>query len=183
MVLLEDSIWILSSLELDLCFHILEQRHLSILPVEETDAPLDQRMLNGFLHLTQLGLLEPTDSGYRPTALLTERMQPLITADVLFSLTDGRQSLVGFFGPDGCATLVPKADAPSLYALATFPLPELEQALEDWCGTAAAAVTLTLMTPENAVLAQEQIEPDEIKTVPAAVSALLKLHTTGSPAS
>ena len=50
MELTENSTWILSAMELNLCLHMLGAAQRTVLPVAESEQPLGRRMLNSFLY-------------------------------------------------------------------------------------------------------------------------------------
>ena len=65
MELTENSTWILPALELNLCLRMLGAQQRMILPVAENDLPLERRMLDSFLYLMELGLVEPEGENFR----------------------------------------------------------------------------------------------------------------------
>ena len=62
MELTEHSVWILPALELNLCLQMLGAGERQVLPVARTDTPLNHRMLNSFLYLLELGLVDDVDA-------------------------------------------------------------------------------------------------------------------------
>ena len=77
MELTEHSVWILPALELNLCLQMLGAGERQVLPVARTDTPLDHRMLNSFLYLLELGLVETEGARFRPSQKLRRRLEPV----------------------------------------------------------------------------------------------------------
>ena len=105
MELSERTNWYLSAMELTLCLRILGQAERTILPVAESEQPLAHRMLDGFLHLAEIGLLEGANGAYRPTALLKARLLPAAEPERSLILPDGKAPLAVYFR-GGAATVI-----------------------------------------------------------------------------
>lgn len=86
MKLENDSKWILSEVELQLCARVLGQRDWSLAQVRENGAPIEQRLLNAFLHLCDLGLLLPGERGFRAAENLKNRFAPILSPTLSVSL-------------------------------------------------------------------------------------------------
>lgn len=78
MELSEQAAWILTAVELNICIKLLGRNDWTDFPVSYTARPLDRRILDNFLHLTQLGLLEPAGSGYRVAGAMKKRLAPAV---------------------------------------------------------------------------------------------------------
>lgn len=70
----QENNWILSAVEVNLCVNILGRQEWNGFPVQETEQPLQQRILEGFFKLAERGLLESTPTGYRAAAAMRQRM-------------------------------------------------------------------------------------------------------------
>ncbi len=97
MELTENSVWILPALELNLCLQMLGAGERQVLPVAETDTPLDHRMLNSFLYLLELGLVETEGDRFRPSQRLRRRMEPIAFPRQILRLGDGTDAVLAAY--------------------------------------------------------------------------------------
>ena len=101
MELTENSNWILPALEMNLCLRMLGAQQRMILPVAENDLPLERRMLDSFLYLMELGLVEPEGENFRPTARMRARLDPIAHPRGVLKLGSGGNALLAvYFGKD-----------------------------------------------------------------------------------
>ena len=63
----QNSNWVLSAIELRLAMQIFGKPDWAEVPVFEDGRSLEQRMLEAFVHMAEIGFLEYTPSGYRST--------------------------------------------------------------------------------------------------------------------
>lgn len=78
MELTEQAAWILSAVELNICINLLGRSDWADFPASYSSRSLNKRMLDSFLHLVQIGLIEPSDSGYRAAKTMKERLDPAV---------------------------------------------------------------------------------------------------------
>lgn len=76
MELTEQAAWILSAVELNICIKLLGRNDWTDFPVSYSSHSLHRRMLDNFLHLARIGLVEPGDSGYRAAEAMKKRLDP-----------------------------------------------------------------------------------------------------------
>ena len=131
MELTEHSVWILPALELNLCLQILGAGERQVLPVAETDTPLDHRMLNSFLYLLELGLVETEGARFRPSEKLRRRLEPVASPRQILRLGDGTEFVLAAYLGEDAITLaeVQGEDGQSCRLSAVTPA-ELAEALE-----------------------------------------------------
>ena len=155
MKLTEQSNWLLSSLELALCLRMFGPEPREAIPVAVSQQPLPRRMLDAFLHLTEIGLLAYSDGAYRPTELLRKRLLPVAEPERILLLSDAEGATTVYFragervilervGADGQTCRIRSADDDALTeallerigeALPARPAVELREAdgtLRDW---------------------------------------------------
>lgn len=109
MKLENDSKWILTDLELQLCARILGRTDWSLTQVRENGAPLEQRFLNAFLHLCDLGLLQPGQKGFRAAECLKERFAPILSPKFTVSVQSG-ESLFTLYGNEDKVAFLERRD-------------------------------------------------------------------------
>ena len=131
MELTEHSVWILPALELNLCLQMLGAGERQVLPVAETDTPLDHRMLNSFLYLLELGLVETEGARFRPSEKLRRRLEPVASPRQILRLGDGTEFVLAAYLGEDAITLaeVQGEDGQSCRLSAVTPA-ELAEALE-----------------------------------------------------
>ena len=131
MELTEHSVWILPALELNLCLQMLGAGERQVLPVAETDTPLDHRMLNSFLYLLELGLVETEGARFRPSEKLRRRLEPVASPRQILRLGDGTEFVLAAYLGEDAITLaeVQGEDGQSCRLSAVTP-GELAEALE-----------------------------------------------------
>lgn len=131
MELTEHSVWILPALELNLCLQMLGAGERQVLPVAETDTPLDHRMLNSFLYLLELGLVETEGARFRPSEKLRRRLEPVASPRQILRLGDGTEFVLAAYLGEDAVTLaeVQGEDGQSCRLSAVTPA-ELAEALE-----------------------------------------------------
>ena len=76
MELTEQAAWILSAVELNICINLLGRSDWTDFPVSYSSHSLHRRMLDNFLHLARIGLVEPGGSGYRAAEAMKKRLDP-----------------------------------------------------------------------------------------------------------
>lgn len=82
-----DETRILSTLEVKICMQILGVEEWNYFPIALEEENLDQRILEAFLRLVEMGFLESCDGGYRRTRQMEEvfaqAVQPEFTMQIL----------------------------------------------------------------------------------------------------
>lgn len=157
MVLFDSGTWVLSSLELALCVRMLSPDALLPLPIDETTAPLDHRMLDAFLHLAELGLLDPSETGYCPSAMMRKRFFPLTESGrTLLLKTDGAMLSI-CFGIERALLLEPLGPWLQQCRIMELLPGEWEAALRARLTEWGGAARLELRGPNGVPLLQEEI--------------------------
>jgi hypothetical protein len=105
MELTEHSVWILPALELNLCLQMLGAGERQVLPVARTDTPLNHRMLNSFLYLLELGLVETEGARFRPSRRLRRRLEPVAFPVQILRLGDGKEFVLAAYLGEEAITL------------------------------------------------------------------------------
>lgn len=88
MELTEQAIWILSAVELNICIKLLGRNDWRDFPVSYSAHSLNRRILDNFLHLTQVGLVEPMGSGYRVAEAMKKRLAPAVCPEQVAVVSD-----------------------------------------------------------------------------------------------
>lgn len=109
MELTENSTWILPAMELNLCLRMLGAAQRTVLPVAESEQSLNRRMLNGFLHLLELGLVEPEGELFRPTAKMRARLEPIARPRAILRLGSAAGGLLSVYLGEDAVTLAEAA--------------------------------------------------------------------------
>ena len=79
----DNRILILDAMEINL----LGKREWNGMPPLESDVPLEQRMVDAFVHLCNLGMLTPRDDGWERSPLLHELFDPVAEPDTTLLLS------------------------------------------------------------------------------------------------
>lgn len=79
---MEDSIWILSNLDLKICMQALGYKGEMDFPVMQRGSSLSERIASSVVKLNQMGFLYLEENGYQPTEELKESFSGIINSDL-----------------------------------------------------------------------------------------------------
>lgn len=79
---MEDSIWILSNLDLKICLQALGYEGEMDFPVMQRESSLSERIASSVVKLNQMGFLYLEENGYQPTEQLKESFSGIVSADL-----------------------------------------------------------------------------------------------------
>ena len=106
MELTEQAAWILSAVELNICVKLLGRDNWTDFPVSYSARSLDRRMLDNFLHLAQIGLVEPTNSGYRAAEGMKKRLDPAVRPEQVAVVSDKTMPWARLYIRGDCAVCI-----------------------------------------------------------------------------
>ena len=159
MELTENSVWILPALELNLCLHMLGAGDRQVLPVAASEIPLNRRMLNSFLYLLELGLVEPEGTGFKPSAKMLSRLRPVAQPRGLLRVGEGEEfSLALYFGEDAVTLAEARGEDGQSCRLSAVPRETLRQELASLLKERGMeSPELELLSPEGALIRKEKL--------------------------
>lgn len=102
----QESGLVLTTLELHLCMELLGREEWEGFPVLETDQSLEQRMLEAFFHLADIGLLEHEPEGYTVAEELTARLHPVAWPQRILTACSRTGLLLNAYQENGCTVIV-----------------------------------------------------------------------------
>ncbi len=97
---------ILTTMELHLCMELLGREDWEDFPVLETNQPLEQRMLEAFFHLADLGLMEHELEGYVIADELPARLHPVAWPQRILAACNRTGFLLNAYQEDGRTVIV-----------------------------------------------------------------------------
>lgn len=100
----QENDWIFSDVDLNLCVQMLGQQENCDFLIAESSKPLEERMLESFLSLTELGLICPQGEGYVCSESMRKRFLPLAYPDrtVIFSIPSQQASCAVYWKGQQC---------------------------------------------------------------------------------
>lgn len=159
MELSENSVWILPALDLNLCLQMLDVGGRTVIPVEKTGIPLNQRMLNSFLYLVELGLVEPAEQAFRPTARMRARLGPVARPSRILRLESERAVVAAaYFGEEAVTLVETTGEDGQSCRISSFDCNKLAQELERLIGSwGSKKTTLEGFLPDGTFLVRKQL--------------------------
>ncbi|MCD7887509.1 MAG: hypothetical protein LUG44_07825 [Clostridiales bacterium] len=97
---------ILTTMELHLCMELLGREEWEGFPVLETNQSLEQRMLEAFFHLADLGLVEHEPEGYVISDELPVRLYPVVWPQRILTACSRTGLLLNAYQEDGRIVIV-----------------------------------------------------------------------------
>ena len=131
MELSEQAAWILSAVELNICINLLGRNDWADFPASYSSRSLNKRILDNFLHLTRIGLMEPVGSGYRVAEATKKRLAPVVCPEQVAVVSDKTMPLARLYIQGNSAVCIEwlGADFKSC-RVSAFPLSGAAAALE-----------------------------------------------------
>lgn len=155
MNLMDDGRWFLSAMELKLCVRLLTEDSWGEFPMTGGEEPSQQEMLNAFLHLHSLGLLQTGKTGYIVTEQMKRRFLPVVQPQLTLFVQEGETAL-WLFERDDAVTAVHLQK--NTYAVDAANLQEAAKRLQHCDANAVAWV-------QRAGGEKEEIRPEDIADV------------------
>lgn len=106
MELSEGTNWILSTVELDICVRILGREDWTDFPIVASEEALGKRMLDAFLHLVRMGLIDAAGTGYVGTERMRRRLETVAWPDWSVALFRGGTPVQRLYSRQGVLCLV-----------------------------------------------------------------------------